>query len=131
MLQYILCIIIGLLFSSTTNVIVCPIARTRKKMHPSAVFYHSDLCEKLAVITHCLPRFHSTPCRSFSTLQHSEWLEPRSSCLGGGGPVEALQLHTTTQSHWSSGSTICFSSRGSALRVLGIHKFTMELGFSC
>jgi hypothetical protein len=26
--------------------------------------------------------------------------------------VEALQLHSNTQSHWSSGSTVCFLSRG-------------------
>ncbi len=26
--------------------------------------------------------------------------------------VEALQFHSITQSHWSSGSTVCFPSRG-------------------
>jgi hypothetical protein len=45
--------------------------------------------------------------------------------------VEALQFHSTTQSHWSSGSTVCFPSRGSAVCVPGMHKLAMELGFSC
>ncbi len=51
--------------------------------------------------------------------------------LLGWSPVEALQFQSTTQSHWSSGSTICFLSRGSAVRVLGMQKLTMEPGFSC
>ncbi len=29
--------------------------------------------------------------------------------------------HITTQSHWSSGSTICFPLRGAAVRALGVH----------
>ncbi len=33
----------------------------------------------------------------------------------------ALQFHFNTQSHWSSGSTICFPSRGSVVRVPGMH----------
>ncbi len=37
---------------------------------------------KAAVITHCLPRFHSTPCRSSSSSQHSDQLEPWSCCWG-------------------------------------------------
>ncbi len=44
--------------------------------------------------------------------------------------MEALQFYSTTQSHWCSGSTICFLSRGSAVRVPGMHKLTMEPGFS-
>jgi hypothetical protein len=32
--------------------------------------------------------------------------------LLGGNPVEAQQFHTTTQSHWSSGSTVCFRLGG-------------------
>jgi hypothetical protein len=36
--------------------------------------------------------------------------------------VEALQFsHHCTQSHWSSWSTICFPSRGSAVHVPGMH----------
>jgi hypothetical protein len=35
------------------------------------------------MITHCLSRFHFTPCRSSSSSQHSDRLEPRSSCWGG------------------------------------------------
>jgi hypothetical protein len=45
--------------------------------------------------------------------------------------VEVLQFHSTTQSHWSSGSTICFLSWGSAVRFQGMHKLTMERGSSC
>ncbi len=44
--------------------------------------------------------------------------------LGGGGPIQALQFHSTTQSHWSSGSTVYFPSRGSVVCVLGMHKPT-------
>ncbi len=32
--------------------------------------------------------------------------------LLGRSPVEALQFHTTSQSHWSSGSIVCFLFRG-------------------
>ncbi len=35
--------------------------------------------------------------------------------------MEALHLHSNTHSHWSSGSTVCFSPRGDAVRVLGMH----------
>jgi hypothetical protein len=35
--------------------------------------------------------------------------------------VEALQVHTNTQSHWSSGSTIRFPPRGAAVRIPGMH----------
>jgi hypothetical protein len=51
--------------------------------------------------------------------------------LLGGSPVEALQFHSNTQSHWSLGSTLCFPSRGSVVRILGMHKHIMEPGFSC
>ncbi len=42
-----------------------------------------------------------------------------------GGPAISLQ-HSNTQSHWSSSSTACFPSRGSAVCVPGMHKLTME-----
>jgi hypothetical protein len=52
-------------------------------------------CEKPAVITHCLPRFHSTPCRSSSSSQQSDrWpVSAWSSCWGEpcGGPAISLQ----------------------------------------
>jgi hypothetical protein len=48
-----------------------------------------------------------------------------------GSPVEALKFHSNTQSHWSSGPTVCLLSRGSAVCILGMHKLTMEPGFSC
>ncbi len=35
--------------------------------------------------------------------------------------VEALHLHSNTQSHWSSGSTVCFLPRGPAFPVKGMH----------
>jgi hypothetical protein len=35
--------------------------------------------------------------------------------------VEALQLHSNTQSHWSSRSTVCIPPRGAVVRVLGMH----------
>jgi hypothetical protein len=35
--------------------------------------------------------------------------------------VEFLRSYTTTQSHWSSGSTIFFLLRGAAVRALGVH----------
>ncbi len=86
-------------------------------------------CEKPAVTTHCLPRFHYTSCRSSSSSLHSDQLEPWSSCWGGA--LWRPCNFTPTQSHQSSGSTVCFPSRGSAIRILGMHKFRMELGFSC
>ncbi len=82
-------------------------------------------CEKPAVITHVFLQFHYTHCMSFSSSQHSDRLEPP------GSPAEALQFHSNTQSHWFSGSTISFLSRGSTVCVPGMHKLTMELGFSC
>ncbi len=39
----------------------------------------------------------------------------------GGSPVEALQLHSNTQSHWSNGSTVCSLPRGAAVRIPGTH----------
>ncbi len=45
--------------------------------------------------------------------------------------MNALQFHSNTHSHWSSGSTVCFPSRGSAVRIPGMPKLTMEPGFSC
>jgi hypothetical protein len=35
--------------------------------------------------------------------------------------VEALQLHSNTQPHWSSGSTICSLPRGAVVRVPGMY----------
>jgi hypothetical protein len=35
--------------------------------------------------------------------------------------VEALQLHSNTQSHWSSGSTVCFPPGRADVCVLGMH----------
>ncbi len=35
--------------------------------------------------------------------------------------VKLLHSPTTTQSHWSSGSTTCFPPRGAAVRVPGMH----------
>jgi hypothetical protein len=46
--------------------------------------------------THVFPRSIPLPCRSSSSLQHSDWLEPQSSCWEG-APVEALQpIHSLT-----------------------------------
>ncbi len=36
---------------------------------------------------------------------------------GWGSPLEALQLHSNTQSHWSSRSTICIKLGGAAVRI--------------
>jgi hypothetical protein len=38
--------------------------------------------------------------------------------------VEAPQIHSNTQSHWSSESTVCFLSGGSAVHVPGMHPFS-------
>jgi hypothetical protein len=38
-----------------------------------------------------------------------------------GSIVELLNFHTTTQSHWSSRTTVCFLPRGAAIRTLGVH----------
>jgi hypothetical protein len=76
-----------------------------------------------AVITHCLPLFHSTPCTSSSSSQHSERLESRSSC-GRGVPYTgpAISLHCTVSLvQWVNR---CFPSRGPVVRFLGMHKPT-------
>ncbi len=71
-------------------------------------------CDKPTVITCCMS--------SSSSSQHSDQLEPWSSCLGGGGsPMEALQFHSITQPHWSNRSTVCFPSMGSTVRIPGMH----------
>jgi hypothetical protein len=48
--------------------------------------------------------------------------------------VELLHSHTTTQSHWSSGSTICFLPRGAAVCVPRMHphfwNWDLRLGMS-
>ncbi len=42
--------------------------------------------------------------------------------VGWGGPVEPLAIsHTTTQSHLSSGSTVCFPPGGTAVCTSGVH----------
>jgi hypothetical protein len=56
---------------------------------------------------------------------NSDQLEPLSSCGGGGGALWRPCKFTPQQSQWSSGSTICFPSRESAVCFLG--KLTMEL----
>ncbi len=38
---------------------------------------------------------------------------------GGGSPVEPLISHTTTQSHWSSGWTVCFPPLGAVVCTPG------------
>ncbi len=60
----------------------------------------------------CLRQFHSAPCWSSSSLL-SDQLNPLVKLLGD-SPVEALQLHSNTHSHWSSWSTFCFPPRGAA-----------------
>ncbi len=67
----------------------------------------------------CLPQFYSAPCKSSSSSQHSDQLEPWSSCWGS--PVEALLLYSNTQSHWLSGSTFCFPPMGASIRVSDMH----------
>ncbi len=66
----------------------------------------------------CLPWFHSAPCKSSYSSQHSDWSNPPVKLLGG-IPVEALQLHSNTQSHWSSGSTVCFPPMGQRFMAFG------------
>jgi hypothetical protein len=57
-------------------------------------------CEKPAVITCCLSRFHYTPCRSSSFSQHRDRLAHWSSCWGGGGalwrPCNFTPTHSLT-----------------------------------
>jgi hypothetical protein len=48
--------------------------------------------------------------------------------IAGGSPVEALHLHSNTQSHWSSGSTVCFPPRGQRSRSRDASTLTMEPG---
>ncbi len=40
--------------------------------------------------------------------------------------MEAVQFHSNTQSHWFSGSTVFFPSRGLAVCIPVMHKLTME-----
>ncbi len=37
------------------------------------------------------------------------------------GTVKLLYSDTTTQSHWSSGSTVCFPPRGASVRAPRVH----------
>ncbi len=55
---------------------------------------------------------------------------------GGGSPVEALQLHSNTQSHWSSGSTISLPPMGAAICIPGMYphlqwNWVLLLAMSC
>jgi hypothetical protein len=56
----------------------------------------ANQCEK-PVASHiaCLPQFHSTPCRSSSSLQHSDLLEPWSGCWGEPCRCPAISLQYT------------------------------------
>ncbi len=69
----------------------CPMLRANnEKLHQAS----HQRCEKPAVITYAFPRFHSTPCRSSSSSQHSDRLEPHQ-VVGGepcGGPAILLSL---------------------------------------
>jgi hypothetical protein len=85
---------------------------------PLCLQSHDNLCHRLPEPG--LPRFHSVPCMSSSSSQHSDQLNPPVKLLGG-RPVEALQLHSKTQSYWSSVSTVSFPPREAAVRVLGMH----------
>jgi hypothetical protein len=77
----------------------------------------------------CLPRFHSTPCEASSSLQHSDWLEPRSSRWGGGDGVAMWRSRNFTPLHSLAGpigSTECFPSRVSGLCARDAPTLTME-----
>ncbi len=54
-------------------------------------------------------------------LRHTPRIPYGPEPLLGGSPMELLHSDTTTQSRWSSGSTVRFLSRGSAVRVPGMH----------
>ncbi len=63
--------------------------------------------------TALLSRFHAC-CRS--SFQLHNW----HSGLLGGSPMESLQSHCIhKQSHWSNGSTLCFSSWGTRVQSTG------------
>jgi hypothetical protein len=63
--------------------------------------------------TALMRQFHAC-CRS------SVWFHSRHSWLLGWSPVQSLQSHCThTQSHWSSGSTLCFPSWGTQIQSPG------------
>ncbi len=82
------------------------------------------------VITHHL--LIPVPFRSLQVPPPRNILTGQSPCqfAGGGSPMEALQLQVYTQSHWSSGSTVCFPLRGAAVCILGKHQHN-RTGFSC
>jgi hypothetical protein len=77
------------------------------------------MCKANVIIT-CLPQFHSAPGRSSSFSQHSDRSEPRSSCWGGGGPCGGPAASLQFTVYWSRMSTVCFATRGVALRVPGM-----------
>ncbi len=54
-------------------------------------------------------------------LLATQWLVRALVKLLGGSPVGALQFHSKKQSHWSSGSIVCFPTQGAAVRALGVH----------
>jgi hypothetical protein len=56
-----------------------------------------------------------------SSSQRSDQLNTPVKLLGVGSHVEALQLHSNTQSLWSSGSTVCSLPGGAAVHVPGLH----------
>ncbi len=76
---------------------------------------------KSDIITHHMPS--PVPFRSLQVLilLTTQWLVRALVKLLGGNPVEALQLHCNTQSHWSSWSTVCFPPKGAAVCLLGMH----------
>jgi hypothetical protein len=43
------------------------------------------------------------------------------------GILEALHLLSITQSHWSSRSTVCLLTKGTAVRVPGMHPHLLRM----
>ncbi len=75
--------------------------KSQQLRHPS-VGASRRQCEELTwLYITCLPRFHSTLCRSSSSSQHSDRLEPQSSCWGEpfGGIAISLQ-YTVSLVKW-------------------------------
>jgi hypothetical protein len=65
-----------------------------------------------------------------SSLQHTDWSEPLSICWGGALWRPCSYRFIYIQSHWSSGSTVCFPCRRAADYVLGKHQHN-RTRFSC
>ncbi len=70
---------------------------------------------------HTLPSPFPFPSLQVLLLLATQWRVRAPVTLLRGSPVEALQFHSNTQSHWSSGSTVCFPPKGSAVRILEMH----------